>query len=88
MFASKLGIKHLVGEFNFYYSTRLGGYYNLRGYANERFKERTSFYHSNDIRILLFKTKLARLPTSSGISSGFDYGRVWINEEDSNKWHT
>ena len=31
------------------------------------------------------KTKL--IPIRVGIYSGFDYGRIWLNEEDSKKWH-
>jgi hypothetical protein len=28
------------------------------------------------------------MPLRFGITGGFDYGRIWLQNEDSNKWHT
>jgi len=87
VFASQIGFVSLFGDFNFYNAARLGGNNNLRGFANERFTGRSSFYHNNDFRIRLLKTKIAKVPTSCGITLGFDYGRVWIEDDNSDKWH-
>ncbi|MBT8298310.1 MAG: hypothetical protein KJO52_08240, partial [Maribacter sp.] len=37
-------------------------------------------------RIKRFKTGL--LPLTMGVYTGFDYGRVWLPNEDSDTWHT
>lgn len=66
----------------------MGGRENLRGFANERFSGRTAFYHNIDLRIKIFDSNNNTVPISGGITPGFDYGRVWIDEEDSDKWHT
>ncbi len=86
--ASQVGFEHLIGDFNFYYAARIGGNRSLRGFNNQRFTGRTSFYHVTDIRASLFMLPIAKLPTTFGITAGFDYGRVWIDEEDSERWHT
>jgi hypothetical protein len=86
--ASQLGFEHLIGDFNLYYATRIGGNTSLRGFSNERFTGRTSFYHITDIRASLFMIPIAKLPTTFGVTAGFDYGRVWIDNENSEQWHT
>jgi len=35
----------------------------------------------------LGKIKKSLLPLSYGLLGGFDYGRVWLPNESSNKWH-
>ena len=32
--------------------------------------------------------KTSVIPLRFGISGGFDYGRVWEEDDTSNKWHT
>ncbi|MFV5697562.1 metallophosphoesterase [Flavobacterium sp. ZT3R17] len=77
----------LNNNFEFYQGATLGGDYDLRGYRNERFLGKQSFYQSSDIRWNLGKIKRSVIPMSYGILGGFDYGRVWVNGENSDKWH-
>lgn len=77
----------LNNNFEFYQGATLGGDYDLRGYRNERFLGNRSFYQSSDIRWNLGKIRRSLLPMSYGILGGFDYGRVWVNGENSDKWH-
>ena len=77
----------LNNNFEFYQGATLGGDYDLRGYSNERFLGNQSFYQSSDLRWNLGKIKRSLLPMSYGILGGFDYGRVWLQGENSNKWH-
>jgi hypothetical protein len=77
----------LNNNFEFYQGATLGGDYDLRGYRNERFLGKQSFYQSSDIRWNLGKIKRSVIPMSYGILGGFDYGRVWTNGENSDKWH-
>lgn len=77
----------LNNNFEFYQGATLGGDYDLRGYRNERFLGKRSFYQSSDIRWNIGKIRRSFLPMSYGILGGFDYGRVWFNGENSDKWH-
>jgi hemolysin activation/secretion protein len=74
-------------HYEFYQGATLGGDYDLRGFRNERFLGKRSFYQSSDIRWQLGKIKKSLLPLSYGLLGGFDYGRVWLPNESSNKWH-
>lgn len=77
----------LNDNFEFYQGATLGGDYDLRGFRKERFLGKQSFFQSSDIRIGLGKIKGSLVPMSYGILGGFDYGRVWLDQEHSNKWH-
>lgn len=74
-------------NFEFYQGAALGGDYDLRGFRNQRFLGNQSFYQNSDLRWTIGKIKRSFIPMSYGILSGYDYGRVWFNGEDSNKWH-
>lgn len=86
--ATLLKAKMLLNDhYEFYQGAALGGDYDLRGFRNERFLGKQSFYQSSDIRWNLGKIKRSIIPMSYGILGGFDYGRVWANGDTSNKWH-
>ena len=74
-------------NYEFHQGATLGGDYDLRGFRNERFLGNQSFYQSSDIRWNIGKIRKSILPMSYGILGGFDYGRVWLKGEDSQKWH-
>jgi hypothetical protein len=77
----------LNDNFEFYQGAVLGGDYDLRGFRNERFLGRQSFFNSSDIRLNLGKIRGSLVPMSYGILGGFDYGRVWLDGESSDTWH-
>ncbi len=75
-------------NFLFYHANTIGGNNGLRGYRNERFSGKTSFYHSSDLKLRLKKFVTAVTPITIGVYGGFDYGRVWVPNDMSNTWHT
>ncbi|WP_192499834.1 metallophosphoesterase [Flavobacterium sp. PL002] len=77
----------LNNNFEFYQAAALGGDYDLRGFRNERFIGNQSFFQSSDIRWNIGQIKRNIIPMTYGILGGFDYGRVWLNGENSSKWH-
>jgi len=77
----------LNDKFEFYQGATLGGDNDLRGYRRERFTGKKSFYQSTDIRYTLGKWKSSFVPVTYGILGGYDYGRVWIEDDTSHKWH-
>ena len=86
--ATKLKGNLLFGNgFEFFQAASLGADDGLRGFRNNRFTGQKSFYHNTDLRLSLHNSKLGVLPFKLGIYGGLDYGRVWLDGEDSEKWH-
>ena len=86
--ATKVKAHLILGDdFEFYHAASLGASDGLRGYRNQRFTGENSFYQSTDLRLNLRKVKTGILPLNIGIYGGVDYGRVWYDGEDSNKWN-
>ena len=74
--------------YEFYQAASIGGIDGLRGFRNQRFAGKTSYYQNTDVRYSLKKIRTQLLPLSMGFYGGFDYGRVWLSERDSKVWHT
>jgi len=60
----------------------------LRGYRDNRFIGKQSFYQYTDMRLDMGKLDNPFTPLDYGVFLGFDNGRVWYSGEDSKKWHT
>jgi hypothetical protein len=60
----------------------------MRGLRRDRYNGQTAFYQNIDLRFRLFSSSNKVLPFTVGLLGGFDHGRVWLLEEESNKWHT
>ena len=87
--ASKVGGKAIVGDnYEFYHAATLGGNRSLRAYRNHRFNGKRSFYHSTDLRSAVALLETNFVPLVLGVSAGFDYGRVWTENDASQQWHT
>ncbi len=88
VFATKLGGEAILGDdFELYHAAQLGGAKNLRGYRKERFIGKYSAFHSTDLRFKIGDINNGIIPMKYGVTGGFDYGRVWIENDTSNKWH-
>ncbi|GAA3750260.1 metallophosphoesterase [Flavobacterium ginsengisoli] len=74
-------------NYEFYQGASLGGDTDLRGYRNERFLGSSYFSQSSDLRLSIGKIRKTIVPFTYGILGGFDYGRVWLDGEESRKWH-
>ena len=87
--ASKIKSHLNFGDgFEFYQGATLGAHDGLRGYRNQRFTGKNSFYQSTDIRLNLRSLKTSLLPLHIGIYGGYDYGRVWLAEDTENHWNS
>lgn len=71
----------------FYQAANIGGINGLRGYRNERFTGENALVGSADIRYAFNSFKTSTLPLQIGIFAGGDLGRVWLKDENSDKWH-
>jgi hemolysin activation/secretion protein len=78
-----------LGEgYEFYQAASIGGVDGLRGFRNQRFTGKQSYYQNTDIRYSLREMRTQLLPLTMGLYGGFDYGRVWMPNVDSDIWHT
>ncbi len=78
------------GDIEFYQAATLGGTgkeANLRGYRRTRFYGEESFYNNTDFRFTLFGFKTYLFPAKVGFLGFYDIGRVWVEGENSEKWH-
>lgn len=74
-------------DFEFFQGASIGGTDGLRGYRNQRFLGNKSFYNNTDLRYSFNSQKTRLIPIRLGVYGSFDYGRVWLKDEDSNKWN-
>ena len=90
VFSTMAEYKSNIGnnQYFFYHAPSLGGNNGLRGYRDERFAGDSYFYQSTDLKLRLKRYITAVSPVTLGIYGGFDYGRVWVDDESSNVWHT
>ncbi|PZD76692.1 metallophosphatase [Mesonia sp. K7] len=87
--ATKAEADFIIGDqYEFYHAATVGGNQSLRGFRNDRFLGETSFYQTTDLRVGLTKFKTNFVPIRLGVTGGFDYGRVWLDNDNSEKWHT
>ena len=86
--ASQIGGEAILGDdFEFYHAANLGGNNSLRGFRNERFTGKYSLFQNVDLRLGLGSIKTSIIPLRYGITGSFDYGRVWVADDTSGKWH-
>ena len=88
-FSTRIGFEHNIGDPEFYQLAVLGGRTNYRSARAERYRGNTSFYHNIDLRFLGFSfgKRKKEVNTVGGFILGLDYGRVWLDGEDSDVWH-
>lgn len=88
VFATKIAGEAILGDnFEFYHAAQLGGNKSLRGYRNERFTGKYAAFQNVDLRYQIGKFKTGLIPLKYGLAGGFDYGRVWIEDDTSKKWN-
>ncbi|WP_248722082.1 metallophosphoesterase [Seonamhaeicola sp. ML3] len=82
-------------DFEFYQAATVGARNGLRGYRHERFTGKTAYIQSSDLRLNLRKVKTGLLPLHIGVYGGFDFAKVWIDNDmvlnpthNSNDWNT
>lgn len=74
----------LDNDYEFYQAATI----DLRGFRDNRFLGKQSFYQQSDVRLDMGTLKNPFTPLKYGLFAGFDYGRVWFPGERSRMWHT
>ena len=86
MLALRGGGKKIFGDYPFHEGAYLGGAATVRGFRRERFVGDASLYGSTELRLTLGNTILI-LPGQFGVFGLADVGRVFLQGEQSRKWH-
>jgi hypothetical protein len=85
--AVRVGGRHLWGDAPWFEAAHVGGL-NDRGYRSHRFIGNSSLYGSVSLRGWLGRLPIPLLPTRVGLLAFTDTGRVWLENEGSDTWHT
>lgn len=75
-------------QFEFYQAAVVGAGNGLRGYRTQRFSGESALALGADLRYSFAQFKTGVLPLQLGIFGGYDAGRVWLDGENSNTWHS
>ena len=75
-------------NFEFFQAQYLGGTLNLRGFRKYRFAGKSMAYNNTDLRIKIADFRTYLFPGSIGLLFFHDIGRVWVENDLSEKWHT
>ncbi|PKQ64337.1 hypothetical protein BZG02_05840 [Labilibaculum filiforme] len=85
--AMRAGAAHNSSGYSFYQANKLGLKSNLRGYKQDRFAGDDMLYQNTDLRFRLARFKSYFLGGEVGVLGFNDFGRVWVDNESSDKWH-
>lgn len=87
-FSTSINTKILLNNhFEFYQAASIGAESDLRAYRFDRFMGKNSLTQTSDLNLKIGKVKTPLMPVYYGILMGYDYGRIWIPDEKSDKWH-
>ncbi|MBK5255165.1 MAG: hypothetical protein JJE39_03955 [Vicinamibacteria bacterium] len=85
--AARVGGRRAFGPYPWFESAVLGGRDSLRGYSRNRFAGDGALYTGLDLRVWLGTLNGLPLPLRVGVTVFSDVGRVWLEGENSRKWH-
>ena len=74
-------------NYEFYQAAQIGANSGLRGFRRQRFTGDQSLIGSVDLRYAFTQFKTSVAPMQVGVLAGYDIGRVWVNDQDSEIWH-
>ena len=86
-FATRVGVEFNTGNPEFYQLASMGGRANYRAARVDRYLGNSMVYHNTDLRFAGFGLGKGEVPTVGGFILGLDYGRVWLDGENSDIWH-
>ena len=85
--AVRVGGKRLWGTYPFHESAFIGGSGTVRGLRLQRYAGDASAWGNAELRLRLFRVNVL-VPEDIGIFGLADAGRVFLEGEDSRRWHT
>jgi hypothetical protein len=85
--ALRAGGEQVFGDYPFHEAAFLGGHENLRPFRTDRFAGDAALFGNAELRLELAHLFIL-VPGTQGIFGYTDAGRVFLQGEDSNRWHT
>ncbi len=85
--ALRAGGKKIWREFPYHEAAYVGGSRSVRGFPQQRFAGDASSYGSAELRIPVSRIYLF-VPGNLGIFGLYDIGRVYLDDESSDTWHS
>lgn len=85
--ATRISVEHNDGSPEYYQLASMGGRTTYRAARADRYRGNTMFVQNIDLRFIGFGFGKGEAPTVGGFIAGLDYGRVWLDGEDSDTWH-
>jgi len=85
--ASRVGGGVNFEDYEFFQAQKIGGTGEIRGLRKTRLYGDSKLYFNNELRLKLADIKTDILPFTLGIHGFYDIGRVWLEGENSDKWH-
>ena len=87
--ATRVGGRTMWGDYPWFESASISGSAgDVRGYYDGRFRGDSSLFGNAELRWWIGKRKNAVLPLRWGLVGFAESGRVWLEGEESKKWHT
>ncbi len=83
--ATRVGGRAVWGQYPWFESASIGD--GVRGYYEGRFRGDSALYGNAELRWWMGSRKRGVLPLRWGLTAFAESGRVWLEGEDSNKWH-
>lgn len=87
VYAVRVGGEKIFGDYVFNEAAKLGQKENLRGFRQTRFYGDANVYLNTEIRIRSKQLNTYVLNTTAGLFIYNDIGRVWLEGENSSRWH-
>ncbi len=87
VYATQVGGALASDDMPFFLANTLGGG-RVRGFVTDRLTGQGMLFHNNDVRFKLGNVDNRVIPFTLGISASADYGRVYYEDEDSDRWHS
>jgi Omp85 superfamily domain/Calcineurin-like phosphoesterase len=81
------GSKIFTKSFEYFQAVSIGNN-NLHGFRANRYLGKSTLYGSTELRYRLFTLKSYLIPGPVGLTGFYDIGRVWLDGENSKRWHT
>ena len=88
VFATSFGAHSNFNKFEIPQAQYLGFKQNLRGYRYQRFVGKARAYNNTELRFKLGDANFYLFKGPAGIIAFHDVGRVWVDGETSDTWHT
>ena len=85
--ALRAGGKHTFGRTPYHEAAYVGGGNTVRGFARQRYGGESSVYGNAELRIPIARLRIL-VPGNLGIFGLADTGRVYLDGESSETWHT